>query len=93
MKKMAALLVPAVLSLFVLGCDEAALSDSAKSLLTSQPAAGVFDQIQSQIRLQLHDGSCTGDGNAYGGGNGQGGSGSGNGVGDRDRLRNGSCNG
>ena len=97
MKRVLCALVPVLVLFVAAGCDPTSLPSDAKAVLTAQginPVA-VGDQLQTQQRLRLMDGSCAGDGNQYqyagaGAGNGANGS-NGQGSGDRLRLRDGSC--
>lgn len=99
MKRVLFGLVPVLVLVVAAGCDPTNLPSDAKAVLTAQgfnPAAA-GDQLQTQQRLRLTDGSCAGDGNQYqyqhggaGGGNGGDGAG-GQGNGSRLRLHDGSC--
>lgn len=102
MKALILLVLPLAILVGNAGCDESSLPAELKALVAAHPVAVDLlpSQTQSQdriqLRRQLHDGTCDGSGNQYGGANGSnpgnGGSGSGgNGDGTRDRLRDGSC--
>jgi hypothetical protein len=90
MRTLTLVLVPLVLLSVTAGCDEALLPDQVKAFVAARQNNGDVFGTQSQLHLQLRDGSCDGDGNQYGGADGQNGDG-GNGGGDRDRLRDGTC--
>jgi len=97
MKRVLCALVPVLVLFVTAGCDPTSLPSDAKAVLTAQginPVA-IGDQLQTQQRLRLMDGSCAGDGNQYqyggaGGSNGANGAG-GQGNGQQLHLRDGTC--
>lgn len=82
MKRVVCALVPALVLFAAAGCDVTNLPSDAKAILTAQGvnAATGGDQLQTQQRERLMDGSCTGDGNQYQYQNQSGGAGLNNGA-------------
>lgn len=79
-------LLPTLILLAAVGCEDLTQSENVAALVAGQSfGGGTLLPAQTQARLQRQDGSCLGEGQSYGD------PANAAGVGQRDRLRDGSC--